>query len=60
MLSKILCLWGALSIIFCVWNRFPGPVLGLYLSEGFFLVYLCLTIALFSFTLAYLVYRRDD
>ena len=59
MLSKILCLWGVLSIIFLGWDWLLGPLFGVYLDE-FFREYLLVTAALFSFTLAVIVFEDSD
>ncbi len=58
MLTKILCFWGILSIVFLGWDYLPGHLFGVFLGS-FFKEYLILTIAIFSFSLAYLVYQDE-
>ncbi|MBQ5754992.1 MAG: hypothetical protein IIV90_04930 [Oscillospiraceae bacterium] len=57
--AKILCGWGVFSLVLLIWDWLLAPLFGLYLEE-FFLQYICLTVAVFSFALASLLDSRDD
>ena len=59
MLSKILCIWGLFSIILLGWEWLLAPLFGILLDE-FFRQYILLTIALFSFALAVILFKNSD
>ena len=51
MIPKLLCAWGGISLFL-----FARDVIGAVYSEPFLECYYMLSIAIFSFVLAYLVY----
>ncbi len=59
-LVKILCVWGVFSLILLFgWDLLLAPLFGICLDE-FFREYLILTIAIFSFTVAAILYETLD
>lgn len=57
--SKILYFWGVVSFLFLTWDSFLGPLFGIYF-EDLAKSFLLLTIAIFSFALAYLVHTKES
>ena len=49
---KLLCSWGIFSLLLLVWDRLLAPLFGVCVDD-FFRGYLCVTIAIFCFALAY-------
>ena len=49
---KLLCSWGVFSLLLLVWDGFFAPLFGFFVDD-FFRGYLCVTIAIFCFALAY-------
>ncbi len=59
MLVKILCFWGIFSVILMSWDLLLGHAFGIFFEE-FAREYFLATIAIFSFSLAYLIHDRDQ
>ena len=49
---KLLCGWGGFSLLLLVWDWLLRPGFGIRVDD-FFRGYLCVTIAIFCFVLAY-------
>ena len=56
---KLLCGWGGFSLLLLVWDWLLAPVFGFFVDD-FFRGYLCVTIAIFCFALAYHIWDRKE
>ena len=56
---KLLCGWGGFSLLLLVWDWLLAPVFGFFVDD-FFRGYLCVTIAIFCFALAYHIWDGKE
>lgn len=56
---KLLCGWGGFSLLLLIWDWLLTPMFDICVDD-FFRGYLCVTIAIFCFALAYRFWDKEE